>query len=138
MTVFFFQSAKVTNSLGTSCSRRVMIERPDDPVFCPLAQSLNSLFPAMPNCMLFQRAWPWNELSYKFSSIWIYKSKWQSVACNEKKKKIMEGQLFAFTTLPLMLRKEKLWNWWIQKKTSWDLIFARRNPFVMYRFGVNL
>lgn len=50
----------------------------------------------------------------------------------------MEGQLFAFTTLPLMLKEEKLWGWWIQKKMRWDLTFVKRNPFVMYRFGVDL
>lgn len=39
----------------------------------------------------------------------------------------MEGQSVCFTALSLMLRKEKLWGWWIQKEMSWDLTFVKRN-----------
>lgn len=59
---FFFQSAKVTNSLGTNCGRRIRVGSPDDPVLWPLAPRLNPLFPATHNFMLFQGAWPWTEL----------------------------------------------------------------------------
>lgn len=29
-------------------------------------------------------------------------------------------------------REEKLRGWWIQKEMSWDLTFAKRNPFVKH------